>query len=93
MPASVLKSVENIPKVQNGGDKNVSNENNLDSDEKLYCLCSQVEHGDMICCDNSECPIEWFHYRCVKVEKAPKGKWYCPDCRKMPAFKRKRIVK
>jgi hypothetical protein len=23
----------------------------------------------------------WFHYGCVGLEKEPKGKWFCPDCR------------
>lgn len=28
----------------------------------------------------SQCPIEWFHYGCVGIEEAPKGKWYCEEC-------------
>lgn len=51
------------------------------SDEPTFCTCNQVSHGDMIACDNSECTIEWFHYACMGLKKAPKGKWYCPDCR------------
>ena len=27
-----------------------------------------------------QCPIEWFHYGCVGLTQAPKGKWYCPQC-------------
>ncbi len=26
-------------------------------------------------------PYEWFHFDCVGVAQAPKGKWYCPQCR------------
>ncbi|KAK0133005.1 Inhibitor of growth protein 3 [Merluccius polli] len=26
------------------------------------------------------CPIEWFHYGCVGLTEAPKGKWFCPQC-------------
>ena len=34
-----------------------------------------------------QCPIEWFHYGCVGLTQAPKGKWYCPQC--MVAMKRR----
>ena len=27
-----------------------------------------------------QCPIEWFHYGCVGLTEAPKGKWFCPQC-------------
>lgn len=27
-----------------------------------------------------QCPIEWFHFACVKLTTKPKGKWYCPKC-------------
>ncbi|KAJ8261683.1 hypothetical protein GJAV_G00157150 [Gymnothorax javanicus] len=38
-----------------------------DPNEPRYCICNQ-------------CPIEWFHYGCVGLSEAPKGKWYCPQC-------------
>eukprot|EP00127_Corallochytrium_limacisporum_P004297 Clim_evm242s157 gene=Clim_evmTU242s157 len=53
----------------------------LDPNEPKYCLCNQVSYGDMVGCDNPDCPIEWFHYGCVGLTEAPKGKWYCPQCR------------
>uniref|UniRef100_A0A0R3QK12 PHD domain-containing protein n=1 Tax=Brugia timori TaxID=42155 RepID=A0A0R3QK12_9BILA len=40
----------------------------------------QVSHGQMIMCDNKQCPIEWFHFQCVGLTEAPKGKWYCERC-------------
>ncbi|XP_019586641.2 LOW QUALITY PROTEIN: inhibitor of growth protein 1 [Rhinolophus sinicus] len=49
--------------------------------EPTYCLCNQVSNGEMIGCDNDECPIEWFHFSCVGLNHKPKGKWYCPKCR------------
>lgn len=52
----------------------------IDPNEPRYCLCNQVSYGEMICCDNTECTIEWFHYGCVGISEAPKGKWYCPQC-------------
>lgn len=53
----------------------------IDPDEPTYCLCEQVSFGEMIGCDNEECPIEWFHFSCVGLTTKPKGKWYCPKCR------------
>ncbi|KAI4790921.1 hypothetical protein KUCAC02_034311 [Chaenocephalus aceratus] len=38
----------------------------LDHYESRYCICNQ-------------CPIEWFHYGCVGLTEAPKGKWFCPQ--------------
>ncbi|KAL7865323.1 hypothetical protein SRHO_G00105700 [Serrasalmus rhombeus] len=53
----------------------------IDPNEPTYCLCEQVSYGEMICCDNDKCPIEWFHFSCVGLHHKPKGKWYCPKCR------------
>ncbi|XP_036824826.1 inhibitor of growth protein 5 isoform X3 [Oncorhynchus mykiss] len=33
----------------------------VDPNEPTYCLCHQVSYGEMIGCDNPDCPIEWFH--------------------------------
>ncbi|XP_033764024.1 inhibitor of growth protein 5-like [Pecten maximus] len=52
----------------------------VDPNEPTYCLCHQVSYGEMIGCDNLECPIEWFHFACVGLKTKPKGKWYCPRC-------------
>lgn len=49
--------------------------------EPTYCICEEVSYGNMVCCDNDVCPIEWFHFKCVSLKKKPKGKWYCPMCR------------
>ncbi|XP_034245058.1 inhibitor of growth protein 3-like [Thrips palmi] len=51
-----------------------------DPNEPRYCLCNQVSYGDMVACDNEDCPFEWFHYACVNITAPPKGKWYCPQC-------------
>lgn len=53
----------------------------IDPDEPTYCLCDQISYGEMICCDNDLCPIEWFHFACVSLTLKPKGKWFCPKCR------------
>ncbi|XP_076472468.1 inhibitor of growth protein 5-like [Babylonia areolata] len=52
----------------------------VDPNEPTYCLCQQVSYGEMIGCDNPDCPIEWFHFACVKLTQKPKGKWFCPNC-------------
>ncbi|CAH1733357.1 unnamed protein product [Aphis gossypii] len=54
----------------------------VDPNEPKYCLCQQVSYGDMICCDNPECSIEWFHFECVNLTTKPKKKWFCPNCKK-----------
>ena len=51
-----------------------------DPNEPRYCLCNQVSYGDMVGCDNKDCPYEWFHYPCVGITAPPKGKWYCEPC-------------
>ena len=49
--------------------------------EPLYCTCKRVSFGQMIACDNKDCPVEWFHYACVGLKTPPKGKWFCSkDC-------------
>ncbi|EEH48293.1 uncharacterized protein PADG_04377 [Paracoccidioides brasiliensis Pb18] len=51
-------------------------------DTKTYCTCRSVSHGDMVACDNDECPYEWFHWKCVGLTREPLGTWYCDECRK-----------
>ncbi|XP_053213583.1 inhibitor of growth protein 5-like isoform X2 [Panonychus citri] len=52
----------------------------VDPNEPTYCVCHQVSFGEMIGCDNPDCPIEWFHFACVGLTIKPKGKWFCPKC-------------
>ena len=61
-----------------------------DCEQQKFCYCGGPEEGTMIACDNEDCSIEWFHTGCLRITTVPKGKWYCPDCRKLPKFKRKR---
>ena len=55
-----------------------------------FCYCNGPDEGGMTACDNNECLIEWFHMDCLQIDKAHKGKWYCPDCRKLDKFRRKK---
>ncbi|TMS38305.1 hypothetical protein L596_005063 [Steinernema carpocapsae] len=52
----------------------------VDPNEPTYCHCKQVSYGRMVMCDNDNCPIEWFHFKCVGLNASPKGTWYCSLC-------------
>ncbi|KAK8854724.1 hypothetical protein IAR55_003463 [Kwoniella newhampshirensis] len=52
-----------------------------DPNEPRYCYCHQVSYGEMIGCENEECPYEWFHLSCVGLQASPTGKWWCEVCR------------
>lgn len=58
-----------------------------EEDTNLYCFCQRMSFGEMVGCDNPKCKYQWFHFECLGITSAPKGKWYCPECRKL---KRKR---
>lgn len=58
------------------------------STEPVYCVCKRIAFGDMVACDNDECPIEWFHYTCVSLTKKPKNSWLCPSCSSTKKFKK-----
>ena len=46
--------------------------------EEKYCVPNCVETaGDMVACDNDDCPGEWFHYQCVGLTSAPTTKKWC----------------
>jgi inhibitor of growth protein 3 len=54
-----------------------------EADDTVYCLCQQTSYGEMIGCDNDDCPYEWFHLPCVGLTLGtrPRGKFFCPNCR------------
>ncbi|KAJ7775876.1 hypothetical protein B0H14DRAFT_2538735 [Mycena olivaceomarginata] len=51
-----------------------------DEDKNLYCFCQKQSYGDMIACDNDDCPYEWFHLSCVQLTQPTPEKWYCREC-------------
>lgn len=79
-PSSAASSIVQEQDVQEA-DMEAEVESDEDEDEPLYCYCNQVSYGNMIACDNDDCPREWFHLPCVKLDKAPVGrtKWFCSD--------------
>lgn len=60
--------------------------------EYIYCYCKVDKGGKMIGCDNRNCMHgRWFHLECLRMISVPRSnRWYCPDCRTMPEFSRKR---
>ena len=64
---------------ENDGDEIDEDEN--DGDDRKYCTCKSVSYGNMIACDNDDCPYEWFHWSCVGITSEPKGSWICPECK------------
>jgi inhibitor of growth protein 3 len=66
----------------NDSDEEMEEEDEGGEDTKVYCTCRSVSHGDMVACDNDNCPYEWFHWKCVGLTREPLGTWYCDECRK-----------
>lgn len=62
------------------GDEEVDDD---DPEEQRYCYCNGVSYGEMVACDNEDCPKEWFHLACIGMKHLPKAAttWYCDFCR------------
>ena len=86
-PLALLHHLSNLPVPQEVLDMPV------DPNEPTYCLCDQVSYGEMIGCDNQDCPIEWFHFGCMDLHTKPKGNWYCPKCSPVQKKKNKKPEK
>ncbi|XP_033747952.1 uncharacterized protein LOC117332971 [Pecten maximus] len=76
--------------LRNDGESNLADANRQD----IYCFCQQGETDTMVACDNQNCNYQWFHLSCLKLTKSklPKGKWFCPDCSRLPGNRRKKGV-
>ncbi|KAF9478668.1 hypothetical protein BDN70DRAFT_835664 [Pholiota conissans] len=61
------------------GEEDIGEEDG-EEDLTLYCFCHKQSYGDMIGCDNPDCPYQWFHISCVGVKTPLPDKWYCPEC-------------
>lgn len=83
MPHSDLRGAGSAPRTKReNDDDHMYVDDDEGSDDKKYCLCQKVSFGDMIACDNEDCPYEWFHWSCVGLKSEPKpgGTWFCPVC-------------
>ena len=69
-----------------------ANGSSNDSPPLRICYCREGEHGQMVGCDNEDCPYQWFHLDCLKLKAFPKSKtWYCPECQKRRRGKSMRV--
>ena len=84
----VLSTIQSISDTGASEPENVAQDDDLISEQRdsvdtpLWCYCRKPENEEMIACDYPGCSIEWFHITCLKLHVIPKGRWYCPDCRK-----------
>ena len=61
----------------------ISGNPSTNDDTILCCYCQRDDSADdMICCDNDNCLIKWYHYSCIGLtaKDIPDGDWYCPEC-------------
>lgn len=81
---SLLSSADVSESESRPGDEEMDedDEDEINEDSKVYCTCRSISHGDMVACDNDNCPYEWFHWKCVGLTREPVGTWYCDECRK-----------
>ncbi|XP_057305418.1 uncharacterized protein LOC130642349 [Hydractinia symbiolongicarpus] len=56
--------------------------------EKYLIFCYQREKGNLIVCDNNDCKIGWFHIKCLRIKRIPRGKWFCAECKEEDRQKR-----
>lgn len=69
------------PPTQLHGDEELVDDVDGDKEEGPWCYCqTDIEGSKLIGCDNPICAIQWFHMDCLKLDAAPKGKWFCPTC-------------
>lgn len=63
--------------------------------EQVFCSCRGPSYGNMIACDNPDCPIQWFHYECVGIKDKPhdNSHWYCPSCKAQALVKEEKTKK
>ena len=87
-PSDPCTSGTSTSVVENSDSGSDSNE---DLKEYHYCYCQGPEEGEMVGCDNHKCIYEWFHLIRLGLDAPPTSKyWYCPDCRKLPQFRKKK---
>ncbi len=85
------RSVEIVPQtsVSVEGQILTQDQESEHSSPELWCYCQTEESGEMIGCDNPGCKYQWFHTACLRINKIPKGKWFCPEWIKGKDNKRK----
>ena len=56
-----------------------------DNSRQVYCMCRRPSFGYMIACEAPQCDVQWYHYACVNITRAPRGKWICDSCKSRSA--------
>jgi hypothetical protein len=96
-PRAVIPAVpEDVEMIQDD-DGDVAMADNQDpdltpkaDDVELWCNCQQPDDGSfMIGCENDDCPILWYHGRCLGLTQGLAGAWYCAQCAPAPAPKKR----
>ena len=60
-----------------------------DKSQNKWCKCKMSEDEDgLIMCESKTCKIQWFHIKCMRIKKIPKGKWFCVKCKTKKQKKR-----
>ena len=59
---------------------------------EVWCFCRCEESGEMVACDNEQCKIRWFHIDGLRIEKVPRGKWFCPECTKGKRGRKRKVA-
>jgi hypothetical protein len=59
------------PEIAAEADDDGDEEMEVDENEPRYCYCNGVSYGEMVACDNEECPREWFHLKCAGLKEPP----------------------
>jgi len=49
-------------------------------DQHLYCFCQKLSYGEMVACDNKQCPYQWFHLPCVGMKPPLPEQFFCSEC-------------
>ncbi|GMS95908.1 hypothetical protein PENTCL1PPCAC_18083, partial [Pristionchus entomophagus] len=54
----------------------------LGTDQPICCTCNQISSGEMVCCENGQCKVQ-YHHRCIGMEEGPPDgvNWFCEKCR------------
>lgn len=72
-----------------GADEDAEGEDDLEEngedggdpeDNEVYCFCQKLSYGEMIACDNPDCPHQWFHLPCVGLKPPLPEHFYCSEC-------------
>ena len=62
-----------------GNEEEANDDVDGDDESTQWCYCNEPSSGEMILCNNKVCTIKWFHFTCLRIQQAQKGKWYCPS--------------